>query len=226
MITRSVFAASAALLFALAPMSSKAGLILTLDDLSTVGTDVTVVDGAISDILSQSGQVGYAGSVGTWALSFTAGTGYDVSDIWGIDLSTLSVSSSSGGTLRISLTETDLGYTPGPFTVSSAIGGTTNGTVSYKAYADDSNAAFGTGTALFSGLGTGLAFAGSGATTLNLSNPFSLTLVADIAQSGRSITSFDFTSQVPEPASIALCVVALLGAGAATRRRQSASQAT
>lgn len=216
---------SAALLMSMAPLSSRATLTLTLDDLSTVGTDVTLVDGAIGDWWSGTGAVMHVGGAGSWFLNATTGLGVGMSDIWGIDLNTISVSSYSGGTLRISLTETDLTYgAGGPLSITSAIGGTTQGTVAYAAYADDSNAAFGHATQLFAGKSGGFAFSNQNSTMLNLSNPFSLTLVADITHYGAKTTSFDFASQVPEPTSVALFVLGLLGAGASARRRKTAAQ--
>lgn len=222
---RSLIAVSAALLMGLVPLSSNATLTLTLDDLSTVGTDVTLVDDAIGDWWSGNGVVMHVGSAGGWFLNATTGLGVGMSDIWGIDLNTVSVSSRSGGTLRISLTETDLTYgSGGPLSITSAIGGTTQGTVAYAAYADDGNVAFGQTTQLFTGTTGGFAFSHQNSTTLNLSNPFSLTLVADITHDGSKTTSFDFASQVPEPTSVALFALGLLGAGASARRRKATNQ--
>jgi PEP-CTERM motif len=219
-----IAAASVALVAAL-PTASHATLVMTLDDLSTAGVDRVIygVDGPGFDWAT------FPGSVGTWALTVTTGYGNGNSDIFGIDLNSIAASSSAGGTLRITLTETDLslGANGAPVTVNSAIGGTTQGTVSYKSWLDDANSALnltnptGQGTLLFSGSSSTMVFAASGQGTTRASDPFAMTLQVDITHTGRATSSFDFAATVPEPGTLALLSVALLGAGFAARRRNA-----
>lgn len=222
---KTLIAAATVALAAAVPTASHATLVLTLDDLTTAGVDRVVmgIDGPDFDWAT------FPGSVGTWSLTVTTGFGNGSSSIFGIDLNSIAASSNAGGTLRITLTETDLtlGANGGPVTVNSAIGGTTQGTVSYSSWLDDANNALnvanptGQGSLLFSGTSSSMAFAASGQGTTLASDPFAMTLQVDITHSGRATSSFDFAASVPEPGTLALLSVALLGAGFAARRRNA-----
>jgi hypothetical protein len=221
---KTLIAAATIALSAVLPTSSHATLTMTVDDLSTAGVDIVLNDtSAINAFLLQ------AGAVGSWSMSVAAGSGNGWSSIFGIDLTSFAASSNSGGTLRITLTETGLnmGANGGPVTVNSAIGGTTQGTVSYSSWLDDANNPMnvanpaGQGSLLFSGSSSSMAFAATGQGTTLASDPFAMTLQVDITHNGRATSSFDFSANVPEPGTLALLSVALLGAGFAARRRNA-----
>lgn len=214
---KNVVAAAFAVVLAAGSVGAKADVMMTIDDLSTAGVDWS------SGALPSGSVVFHGGAVGSWTISNTTALGDGWSDIFGIDLNSLSASSAAGGTLRIRFTETDLAFGNGaPLSVTSAIGGTTQGTVSYASWIDDSNVAFGQAQQLFAGTSNGIAFSAGGNAMAAVSSPFSLTLQVDINHIGKKMTSFDFSASVPEPSSVALLGVALLGAGAATRRRRKA----
>lgn len=105
---QSLLAGATASLPSLAPLTSNARLILTLDDLGTSGVHATVTD-------VSAGVVSFVGAAGTGTLNFTAGLGAGSTDHWSKDLNSLSISSPGCGMLRISLTETDL-HVGGPNT--------------------------------------------------------------------------------------------------------------
>lgn len=222
---KSLLAAGAASMLAFAPMASQAALTLTLDDLSTGGTDVIVFDNGAGDAFALADVITYIGAAGGFNINVSTGLGDSATPaLFGIDLNSVNTSTGAG-TLRLTLTETDLNYsTAGSGLFSGLIGGTTTGSVNWTLLVDDNNVGgYGVGSVAMSGATAAPgAFSDSGASTLPVTDPFALTLVVDITHGASGgTTSFDFSGSVPEPTSLALISLALLGAGVASRRRKA-----
>jgi hypothetical protein len=180
-------------------------------------SSVQITDGGVGDSNPFAGAITFIGSVGSYFLNVSTGVSKPVLGSAAnphMDLASLNMSGS--GMLTIEHTDTDFVGT-GPFAMH--IGGTTNGSVSYAAYFDSTNAAFGTGSAIDSlGPFGGPAFAGSGGGGNAVITPYSLTQVVTLTHTGFGISSFD-AELIPEPATLALFGLGLIGVGAATSRR-------
>ena len=222
---KSLLSAAAVACLVVAPLSAQAGPItLTLDDgTGLAGGFVTVVGSLVSDTVSFAGTFG---SANQWTINNIIGVGPSAvpGAPFGIDLSSFNATSTSGGKLTISLSENNLNFgVAGPKLVGGRIGGTidTGGTLQYSLYADTNNALFGSSVAglAFTGSSSLPSFNQSGSAQINLANPFSMTIVTVLTHTQAGFTSYDFRGQIPEPATIALVGLALLGLGAATRRK-------
>ena len=135
--------------------------------------------------------------------------------------------SGTGGTVTILASATD--YTSltagaGAYLVGN-IGGTINGTatVSAQSWINSSNALNAmTGSTIAQGPFSSAAFSDSSATTFIASNPFSLTHQIILNVAAQSSTTGDFNTNIPEPGTLALLGLGLLGAGVLRRRQTKA----
>lgn len=225
---KAIAAAAGAFMFALAPMTSQAALVMTLDDLSTGGVDVVVLDNGAGDAFALADVITYIGSAGGFNINVSTGLGDAATPaLLGLDLNSVNTSLAAG-TLRLTLTETDLSYgLAGSGLFTGLIGGTTTGAVNWSLLVDDNNVGgYGVGTVAMSGatIEPG-AFSDTGSMTLPASDPYALTLVVDITHGiSGGTTSFDFagTTAVPEPSGVALLSMALLMVAGVTSRRRKA----
>lgn len=220
----------AALVMGGAP-GANASLVMTLDDLGTMGTDLVIFDESPSDFYSGAGVVGYSGLLGDFVVNVAVGTSKP--HIGGpnqarLDLLGMHVSGAAGS-LEVMLTDTDfvvLGQ-PHPATLMSEIGGTTDGTVYFTQILDLTNNEFAAGSSSFvevnQGPFSGGPFSGTASMGVDLGpGAFSLTEKVTVTHSGAGqITSFDALSSVavPEPATMLLLGAGLVGFCAVGRKK-------
>jgi hypothetical protein len=186
--------AIAALVMATVP--ANASFMLKIDDPSTVGVDVIVIDDQLGGTFS-------SGPPAPVVLPQAK-----------MDMVSVNVSSGGAGILDLYLTDTDFSLPNGVYSFTNAIGGTTGGTVTAQGYTDNLNWEFYTAqasTALMGPFGPG-AFSGTASGSNILDNQFSMTEWVRIVHTGADqITSFDKELSVPEPGTMLLIGTGLLG---------------
>jgi len=193
---------------------ANAAMVLTIDDPTTAGTDVTALDN------DNDGVISFNGALGAFTVNVTTGVSKPaISGPQLLDLNSIDVSGGAGN-LIISLTDT--GYTGSPPALKGLFGGTTIGSVDFDFLYDDANTQFG-GTSFFDPAATPSgAFSGSSTSLVSLTAPYSLTIIADLTHDGSGVSSFDAEIQaVPVPAAVWLFGSGLIGLAGLARRKKA-----
>jgi len=155
-------------------------------------------------------------TVGNLTVYTDSGVGYPVQGTLTspvLDL-TSEVVAAGAGTLTLSITQTGFTSLTGGEQFLSSIGGNTTGGVSaaMNTYLDNSDAPFGTGTPLSSGLLlSGFPGQTGNANDPSVSNPYSLTAIITVTAISGGMASIDaLIVDAPEPASLSLLSAALV----------------
>jgi hypothetical protein len=213
---------------------------LRLDDPGFgVGPEFTITDNGANDNDATFGVINFAsfisGSVGNFSINVTTGItkpflGNSLTTA-AMKLSNVTITTNTGGTLSIRLTDTDFNLSgiavPDQISFSSAIGGVISSSINSTAYLDFGNSEFGIGgpSLVHSTLGPGAFSETLSDSILYSGGNFSMTIDSAITLGKNSSASFDqnLTATTPEPSTLFLLVIGITGTAIyGWRRRKEA----
>lgn len=186
---------------------------------------VIILDGGVLDGCNLVGCVSFVGPVGSWNINILGGftkpvLGSPASPHLDLSFNDNYVGTSAS-TLTILWSDTDFS-TGFPLTTRSDIGGTRAGGITSVAYADfasSTNTINALTTALCAGSFATAAFSGSCSAPFNGPAPFSVTQRIVLTATGPGQASGNHSLQVPEPGTLALIGLGLVGLGFARRKQ-------
>lgn len=193
---------------------------------TTIGQDaygqVSFNDGLFGSVLFSDWDVSITAKGDAYYDLINSGANYDQMHYDSVDVK----AGNNAGTLTIMFTET--GLMKGNAGFMAKYGGVFGGialsgdNVQFESFVDASNTAFGLSQSVAnSGLMNTSTFSNVESGTLSITGPYSWTTVATITQSqaGQS-TSFNYEVKIPEPSTVALLGLGVLGLGFAARRKR------
>ena len=203
------------------------------------GASITIVDDGLGDIFSGTpGSVSFAGMLGSFNINFTAGSSKPfIGTAADPQMTLTSMNANNSAFDKLTIELSDQGFTgpvPSANFLSVFNGTRIPGTASFETYMDTSNALFGTGTQLsdIGPVGPSLIgnIGGAQTTAAATSSPYSLTMVVRLDHSRvKDQANFDASLatttavSIPEPASLAVFGIGLLGLGGLLVRRRRAA---